>query len=669
MRRLLAGAVAVVAAAVVVPDPAAGQDDEPGLADHLTVVAQTPWVEPGLAFNLRLRVDDAPDDAELRVSVRNRVRTRSEFARAVEGNGLRSELGEVRTTLADATNADSGVTQVRVATGGDQPAASLTQAGVYPVVVELSDDGEVVDRLVTMLVRLPLPDPDEVPIGAAVVVPLHAPPAHVAPGEIDADALARLDATVDVLLDHPDVAATLVPTPESIAAAVDADPRSAERFAEVAAGRQVLAGPWVRLDPGAWVRAGLADELARQLEVGAETVADVLGEVPDATTWVAPDGVGRAAAAAMRVHGASTIVAPSGELAPLDEGDFPLTLTRPFRLQVGAGEDAPTAVAVAADDALAAHAGATGDSVLDAHRLLADLAVLALDAPVFERGAVVVLDDRAAGDQAFLDALLGGLGRAVGTTAAPLVEPVTVEDLIETVEPAGADGGTASGTDDDPLVRTYAEDDGPRGLGSLPEDLAEARAATRSYRSVFGDDDGLASAVDELVLTAGAAALDGGERTVLLGTGLGAMQAELGRIHAPPRQRVTLTAREGQIQLAIGNDTERTANVVLELRGDRLEFPDHPDGRVPLQLEEQTTRVDLDVEARTSGDAPLDLRLVTPDGRIELGRSRLTVRTTAVSGVGLVLMGAAALFLVVWWTRTIVRERRSTKRRHPAHAR
>jgi hypothetical protein len=41
------------------------------------------------------------------------------------------------------------------------------------------------------------------------------------------------------------------------------------------------------------------------------------------------------------------------------------------------------------------------------------------------------------------------------------------------------------------------------------------------------------------------------------------------------------------------------------------------------------------------------------------------VRTTAFSGVGLVLMGGALAFLAVWWTRTIVREHRA--RRPPAH--
>ena len=84
-----------------------------------------------------------------------------------------------------------------------------------------------------------------------------------------------------------------------------------------------------------------------------------------------------------------------------------------------------------------------------------------------------------------------------------------------------------------------------------------------------------------------------------------------------------------------------------------------------VTLRDPTTRVELDVRARTSGDAPLDLRVTSPDGRFEMGRTRVTVRTTAVSGVGVVLMSAAALFLVVWWTRTILRERGKPKRRAP----
>jgi hypothetical protein len=260
-------------------------------------------------------------------------------------------------------------------------------------------------------------------------------------------------------------------------------------------------------------------------------------------------------------------------------------------------------------------------------------------------------------------ALLAGLDQPERAGAAPLVRPVTVADALDDVEPA-----TDPDDDDRTLVRTFAGDPSVRSVASVLDDLGRAGAEVASYRTVFGDDDDLADQVDALVATAASAELHADERAALLRGGVDALHAVLDGIHGPVRQRVTLTAREGHVQLVVGNDTGRPADVVLQLRGERLEFPGHPDGNVAVHLDGPTTRVDLAVRARSSGDAPLDLRVTSPDGRLDLGRSRVTVRTTAVSGVGLVLMAAAALFLVVWWTRTIIRDRRAGRSRHPAHA-
>ena len=662
-RLLAAAALAFVALGA----PAAAQDADAD-GDHLVVVEQTPWVVPGGAFAMRLRIDDAPDGAQLRMALHRPVRTRSEFVRTLDGQGLRSRLTDSAVVPVDAiTPGADGSLPLRIVTGPitgepvDVPLGADAE-GVYPVVVELLDaDDEVIDRLITHLVRLPDPDPEEVALRAVVVLPLHAPPSHLAPGDVDAAALAQLDVTIDALLEHPGVALTLVPTPEAFAGAVEADPAAAARLVEAVSDRTVLAAPWVRLDPVAWLRGGLREDLERERTAGRNALAGVLGAGPDTTLAVVPPGGGDDAVDAAVDAGARAVIVPEAELEPVDEGDFPVTLTRPFEVPV----DDRTVPALMADAGLAARIGATGDSVLDAHRVLADLAVLALDAPLAERVAVVVLDDEAAAEPAFLEALLDGLDQPARAGAAPLLRASPVADALDAVIPAGSGGGADA---DDPLVRTVLTGDDPPSVTSLRDDLARARADVASYRSVFGDDDDLAADVDELILTAGAASLDNGERDALLATGTARMQAQLDGIHGPVQQRVTLTAREGQVQLVLGNDTGRPADVIVELRGDRLEFPDHPDRRLPVHLDGDTTRVDLQLRARSSGDAPLDLRITTPDGRVELGRSRVTVRTTAFSGVGLVLMGAALLFLVVWWTRTVLRERRTSRRRHPAHA-
>lgn len=659
-RRALAAGIVLIAALVAATPAGSQQDDDPDPddADHLALAAQTPWVVPGGAFALRLRVDDAPAGAQLRVQLHDHVRTRSEFARTLDGTGLRRRLTTAEAVELDALTDDGGTVITRVVTGpvtGEPVDVELgpDDEGVYPVVVELLDrDDEVLDRLVTHLVRLPDPDPDEVPLGAVVLVPLHAPPAHAGPREIDAGDLTRLEVAVTELLEHPDVAATLVPTPESLAAAVEADPAAAERLARVAAGRTVLDRTWVRLDPEAWERAGLEGELARQRAAGRQAIEEVLGVEPDdgiAVGAVEPD--------------ADVVLLQEDRLEPLDEDDFPVTLTRPFEVPAGDGGGG-TIPALAVDAALAAHVGSTGDSVLDAHRILADLAVLGLDAPQQRRVASLVVGDRAAADAAFLGALLGGLDQPPRSGAAPLVEAMDVRAALDEVEPAGASGGADA---DDPLVREVldAEDD-PPALTGLRRDLEAARSDVASYRSVFGPGDPLAAEADQLILTSASSSLGAPARTALLRTALDALRADLATIHAPPRQQITLTAREGQVQLVFANESGKPADVTVELRGDRLEFPGHDDARLLVNLAGSTTRVDLDIRARSSGDAPLDLRVTTPDGRLELARTRITVRTTAFSGVGLVLLGAAALFLAVWWTRTILRERGVARR--PAHA-
>jgi hypothetical protein len=52
---------------------------------------------------------------------------------------------------------------------------------------------------------------------------------------------------------------------------------------------------------------------------------------------------------------------------------------------------------------------------------------------------------------------------------------------------------------------------------------------------------------------------------------------------------------------------------------------------------------------------------VSPDGERRLSTSRYTVRSTAVSGAGLVLSLGAGAFLVVWWARHWRRTRRSAR--------
>ena len=97
----------------------------------------------------------------------------------------------------------------------------------------------------------------------------------------------------------------------------------------------------------------------------------------------------------------------------------------------------------------------------------------------------------------------------------------------------------------------------------------------------------------------------------------------------------------------------------IRLRSQKLEFPEGD--TIDRVLTEELTRIDIAVRSRASGAFPLRIEVGSPDGQQTLSMSLYTVRSTAVSGAGLVLSVGAGLFLVVWWARHWRRTRRSAK--------
>ena len=122
------------------------------------------------------------------------------------------------------------------------------------------------------------------------------------------------------------------------------------------------------------------------------------------------------------------------------------------------------------------------------------------------------------------------------------------------------------------------------------------------------------------------------------------------------------------------------AKVELRLSSQRLIFrPFHPPGgscTVPTPTSEvceltvsgQNTTLKVPVEARSSGVFPLDVSLWTPGGGIRLAKEQNTVRSTAVSGVGVILIIVAGLSLAFWWVRDLRHGRRARRLAPPPGA-
>ncbi|HEY1117696.1 MAG TPA: DUF6049 family protein, partial [Acidimicrobiales bacterium] len=134
-----------------------------------------------------------------------------------------------------------------------------------------------------------------------------------------------------------------------------------------------------------------------------------------------------------------------------------------------------------------------------------------------------------------------------------------------------------------------------------------------------------------------------------------------GSVRLSGERNLNLTSRRGTLPVTVENANPFPVDVVIRSTSDRLRFPDGED--LPVTVEAgDALRVDVPVEALATGSVPVSVALWTPDGSIRLDGRQLNVRSTAISGVGLLLSLGALVVLVVWWIRSWRRTRRDAPR-------
>jgi hypothetical protein len=580
---------------------------------------------------------DAPEATEIAVDIYDR-------ADAGDLIGLEPEEGAVATfptvALPEPSPADpdaartTGFSIALYERGEPKPDPAwgwrIDDPGVYPVRVRLrSADEETLAVLMTAIVRMPADDEEVVGTETALLVEGHAPPpddaeARAAYDRVDPTLVRDLQPVVDALVARPDLPASFSLTPDTVTR-LAGDPDATDllrtlRGALEQDGRDLLDAPFVDIDPASLVRNDLVDELGHQRDLGRRALAAL--EPPVAGTWRIDAHVDEPTLDQLRQRGifrgvvaGDVLTDGGGVVGPVDApaGDGVVRLTTASEVySLGAASD---------------------DPVLAGHRLLARLATAAADRT--DPAHIVVDIDPSVASDASIAVVLDAL--ALGT---PLFEATTLDAVLDApVQPASG------------LARAVPPD-----LGSYPEELRAARAELGSYASMVGERADLLAEPERTLAVSAAPTLELSERRADVdGVRLG-LQDEFGAFHLPEGDTVTLGAREGEFPLPIDSDLDEPVQVVIQLEAsDRLELPDD---RIEATLEPGRTTVDLAVRARASGDTPVRITLRSPDDGVILAESRYVVRSTAVSGVGILLTVGAAAFLAVWWGRHLVRARR-----------
>ncbi|HVM09919.1 MAG TPA: DUF6049 family protein [Acidimicrobiales bacterium] len=630
----------VLLVSLTTPMPGASTQEATG---SIALASQTPFRTPGQPFTMTIRIRTAsPTGLEIAVGTYRRLGSRSEFVNAIEGRlATRTPTDLVRVPLDQVTLDDDGNSVVTI-----EPRSS--REGVYPVRVELRDnDGDVVDGFTTFLVSIPTVVEAD-PIDLALVVPVHAAPAVRPDGTVELDP-ERADAIAEVasvLSRWSDIPVTLAPTPETLEALLmstrAADRDTAIALARASIARQVAPSTYVPTDLSAIVAADLNDELDAQLARGTKTIRDVMGVPPAEDLRLVDERLTDAALESLDRRGVERLVVRESQLDPVRLPND-LTLTGQFTISTRG----TTFQAAAADEGLAAHFQRDVPPALGAAHLIADAAVLWLDLPgrsTARRGVIAMASRSWRPDPAFLDAVMAGV------RGNPIFAPVTINGFFDAVAPARLRNQQ--------LVRSFKPVESGSGLNASA--IRSARRQLRGFASIVAADNPDLDVFERALLISQSGDLRPSARASYLRTVDRRIDEQLDQIDMPQSRSITLTAREGELPVTITNQLPYPISVVVTLESDALDFPAGSSRR--LELARQNTTERFEVHARGSGSFPVRVRVTAPDGELVVAESRFTVRSTAVSGVGIALSVGAALFLVVWWASHLRsrRRRRST---------
>ena len=655
--RRACGALAVLTALVAGFNPPIGAATPRQSAPTIELSAQTPLAERGSTFVVRLRLTDIPDDGSITLSLRQRVRSRSEFEASISGDGLRSRVIDTVTPIATLPVLSDGTRRLVLSLDPGAGGVPLSAAGVYPleVIAKSADEAELA-TLITHLIVPPEPGDTSPPLKVAVVARLGAPPSLQPDGSnvVDRAELGRIGGLVAALGAVADVPATLAITPETVEALTagtdPADTELVDDLRQVAVGRTVLQHPYVDVSLDALVSAGLTDELTRQQQRGRQVLIDAVGQTPSDSTWIADPDLGALGLAALPSLGVEHVVVEPTQVSPLPEGLLNLSLAHRFLLappDTGArGPDpAPSSVdAIALDPTVVRRLAGHDSPALVASRVLTELAVIWFEQPGVPRGAVLPISPDV--DPQAVQAILKGLGAGKVFAAASLNALFADTTLL-------VDAG------DNAVARSLTAEDFAPFTSSDVDEIHAARAALEAFGGLVGANDSRTNSLERQLLSATAADVSSVRLRSHAQAVVGAVDALAAQVSGPERFTLTLTARDGTIPLTLRNDSGVPLHVVVHLRSAKLDFPEGTE--IQITLADGSTRLDIPVVARASGAFRLDIDVTSPDGQRQLAMSRYTVRSTAVAGAGLLLSIGAGLFLVVWWARHWRQTRRSAR--------
>lgn len=627
-------ALAALGAAGWMATPASGQ-----FVDRLDLVGQTIYVgDDEVAIDLRLPRDVAGRQLEIRLH--GPYTDPDELTAAFADPPVEDALSLFTVQQLDELAVGPG--EIVSVTVPDEEVGLLIRRdpGVLLVVIDLVDDDGVIDTLVTAVIVED--DTRGATIDFGFVVDARVPLAHRADGTIDIDPSAVVEYVEDALADAPGTVLVQF-NPETLTAL--ADPSVSGGLVAIDRIRQVLDGhmldtrSWVDLDEEGWRRAGETDRVFGQYAQGAEVIETFLGR--SAEPIVRLDG--ETSADTLELLRGVGVTAGIVEPEHLPGIDIDRADRRPIQTRDRNG----VAFTVLPIDRELETTLTGVDAELVAMRHFMQLLLEARTIGT-DRGIVIDLDTI---DRGLLEALLQL------TTTTDRLGIATIEELVDLPPARDAFGG---------LLRVDLLPSEPSDVTAGASDIRITESTLGSYVEMVAPADGPISPLRTRLAASMAAELDAETRRTYTDAVFATVVDGATDFEVLESERITLATRFADLPLTIRNEQPVPINVIVRLTSEKLRLSGGDE--LMLVLDPGRTDLVIPVESVGSGDARILVRVTSPDGVLDLATGSIDVRSTAISGLGLIVSLISLTVLLTWWARTILRVRRNRRAAsvHPA---
>lgn len=661
---------AVIAAAVVlaVASPTGADAPRPSgsptaLAIRIGLISQTPFdlaADGTVTMVLDLPTLTPPldaanyADAAIVVTAYRPVVTRLEVADVQQGTLVRGG-DSVELPLASVPSPAAGQLTVTVpteTTARTAEALQLPQAGLYPVLVEVIDGGEVLAELTTFVHRLPTEDePTLVPLPVAIAMTTTSPVVlggDALDVQIDDATVAELTHLADLLEvgDHP--VAVRVP-PALLLAVADLGSEGEALAARLAAGlarNELLSSPRLPLDPSLAAAADQDALYTQWLRDGEDDLAQAVANPSRRTMVFADQPLSEDGAALLRDLGARLMVTTPEvfDALPLSTGIF-TDLSQLVQLQVAPGVTVDAAVTERVLGPVLARA--TNSPALTG--------IMAVTHLLAYRQEIVDADD----DPRRHGVTLGtpDLSLPNTTTYAAITTMLSGTEGIEptTLDVLGVRTDHAILNSNEVVVGLPTSVGGD--LTQRLDLVTSLSLQALSAGSMLPPGDPRATQWSQTIAVLPTSALTD-DQVQQLATDLRAQYAEVrDAIEVPDGFSFTLTGRSTTVPIKLRNTSDDPLTVRVRMSSSKLLFPD---GDQTVLLPPQSfTEVRVRIEARTRGSIPVTLQVFTPIGDSELAPPvPLVANVNALSGLGNLITGALLLVVLTWWVRHVRQNRR-----------